>query len=83
MAPIRIAIIGGGIGGCTLANGLLKHENIEFDVFEGGAAFKEEGLAVGLAPNAQSALKHISTELYNTLRAAGGVPTSFPRLIMV
>ncbi|KAB8360873.1 hypothetical protein FH972_024607 [Carpinus fangiana] len=82
MTAIRIAVIGGGLGGCTLANGLLKHPHIEFDVFEGSSAFKEQGLAVGLATNAQSALKKIGSDVHQSLEAAGGVATASTRIIM-
>lgn len=83
MASFKVAVIGGGLGGCTLANGLLKHPNIEFDVFEGSAAFKEQGLAVGLATNAQSALAEIGSDVRESLQAAGGVATASTRIIMV
>lgn len=82
-SPLRVAIIGGGLGGCTLANGLLKHRHIEFDVFEGSSTFKEQGLSVGLAHQALTSLKRIDQRLYDGLRDAGGVPMNAAQMIMV
>ena len=56
---ISIAIIGGGIGGISLALGLLKYPHIEVQVYEAAPAFGEIGAGVSLGPNAQRALEII------------------------
>lgn len=46
-SPLRIAVVGGGIGGLALALGLANRQregaNLEFKVFEAAAQFKEIG----------------------------------------
>ena len=42
-----VAIIGGGIGGLTLAIGLLKHPHIDVQVYEAAPSFGEIGAGVG------------------------------------
>lgn len=56
---ISVAIIGGGIGGISLALGLLKHSHIDVHVYEAAPAFGEIGAGVALGPNAQRALEII------------------------
>ena len=38
--PVKVAITGGGIAGCSLANGLISYPNIQFDVFEGKSSLR-------------------------------------------
>ncbi|KAI4194619.1 MAG: hypothetical protein LQ350_007674 [Teloschistes chrysophthalmus] len=52
----RLAIIGGGIGGLTLAIGLLKYPHIDVQVYEAAPSFGEIGAGVAFGPNAQRAL---------------------------
>ncbi|NNG19915.1 NAD(P)-binding protein [Naumannella sp. ID2617S] len=47
---MRVAIIGGGIGGLTLALALRQHD-IEFEIYEAAAELREVGAAVALAAN--------------------------------
>ena len=56
---ISVAIIGGGIGGISLALGLLKYSHIDVHVYEAAPAFGEIGAGVALGPNAQRALEII------------------------
>jgi len=73
---IRIAIVGGSITGCTLANGLLRYPNAIFDIFESKSSFEERGSSVGIAPNAQSALRAMNLDADGMLKAAGAVRTN-------
>ncbi|PNS15782.1 Kynurenine 3-monooxygenase [Sphaceloma murrayae] len=52
--PLRVAIIGGGIGGLYAALGIRHHcqSHVEIDVYEQASEFKEIGAGVGLAVNA-------------------------------
>ena len=54
-----VAVIGGGIGGLTLAIGLLKHRHIDVQVYEAAPSFGEIGAGVAIGPNAQRALELI------------------------
>ena len=74
--PTRIAIVGGSITGCTLANGLLQYPNVGFDIFESKSSFEERGSSVGIAPNAQSALRAMNLDPDAMLKAAGAVRTN-------
>jgi salicylate hydroxylase len=55
-----VAVIGGGIGGLTLALGLLEVSNIDVQVYEAAKEFGEVGLGVNIAPNSQKALAMLS-----------------------
>ena len=57
--PLRIAIVGGGIGGVLLAIGLQKHAHIDYQLYEAAPSFGEVGLGVAIGPNAQRALELI------------------------
>jgi salicylate hydroxylase len=54
--PLRVAIVGGGIGGVVLAIGMQKHAHIDYQLYEAAPSFGEIGLGVALGPNAQHAL---------------------------
>lgn len=60
--PLRVAIIGGGIGGLCTAIALLKYPHIDVQVYEAAPTFGEIGAGVGIAPNAQQALELIGPE---------------------
>ncbi|EXJ54862.1 uncharacterized protein A1O5_12928 [Cladophialophora psammophila CBS 110553] len=65
--PLRIAIIGGGIGGLSLLLGVLKHCDrhvIEPHLYEATHAFSEIGAGVGFLPNAVRAMRAIDPEIY-------------------
>ena len=55
-----VAIVGGGIGGLTLALGLLKYSHIEVQIYESASSFGWIGAGVAIGPNGQRALELIS-----------------------
>jgi 2-polyprenyl-6-methoxyphenol hydroxylase-like FAD-dependent oxidoreductase len=55
---LRVAIIGGGIGGATAANALLQR-GIEVRVYEQAPALAEVGAGVALQPNGVRALRQL------------------------
>lgn len=82
---IKIAIIGGGLAGATIANGLLRHAHLDVHVFESAPEFSERGAAVGLASNAQKALGQVlgEAEAAALLDKAGAVVQASSRLCIV
>jgi salicylate hydroxylase len=65
---LRVAVIGGGIGGLTLARALLRR-GLEVHVYESSPELKEIGAGVALGPNAMKALR--SLDLEDPVRAIG------------
>src|SRR3954451_11333514 len=57
----RVAVIGGGIGGLTAAQALLKR-GFEVTVHEAAPELKEIGAGVALGPNAMKALRSLGLE---------------------
>jgi 2-polyprenyl-6-methoxyphenol hydroxylase-like FAD-dependent oxidoreductase len=57
----RIALIGGGIGGCTAAHALLQ-KGFDVHVYEAQPELKEIGAGVALGPNAMKALRALGLE---------------------
>ena len=57
----RIAVIGGGIGGLTAAQALLRR-GFEVSVYESAPELKEIGAGVSLSPNAMKALRSLELE---------------------
>lgn len=65
---LRIAIVGGGIGGLTAARALLRR-GLEVHVYESSPELKEIGAGVALGPNAMKALRSLDLEV--PVRAIG------------
>lgn len=70
---VDIAVIGGGIGGLTLALAL-RQRGLEAEVFEQADALREVGAAVAIAANGSRILQRLG--LGDELAAASVVPTS-------
>lgn len=64
-----VTIVGGGIGGLSLAIGLLRR-NVKVQIFEAAAAFGETGLGLSIGPAAHRAMPLIDPhirEIYDSL----------------
>ncbi|MCJ1440941.1 MAG: hypothetical protein MMC23_001427 [Stictis urceolatum] len=81
-SPIRVVIIGGGIAGATLANALQAYPHISAELYESAPEFPDSGLAVGLAMNAQSALKQMLPNADEIIEKSGAVPMKSTRLVL-
>ncbi|KAI3326763.1 salicylate hydroxylase [Xylariaceae sp. AK1471] len=81
---LRIAIIGGGLAGTTLANALSKIPHVKVQVYEAATSFSERGAAVGLSTNALQALEHIFSPAgkEELLKKAGAVPLNSSRSVV-
>jgi salicylate hydroxylase len=80
---IKIAIIGGGLAGATLANALLTHPHLDINIFESAPEFSERGAAVGISTNGQAALAESADVLADVIDRAGGVVMTSSRLMIV
>jgi salicylate hydroxylase len=67
--PLHIAIIGGSIGGLSLAIGLQKHTHITFTIYESHTSFGEIGAGLGFTSNAHRAMSLISPTLYEKFKS--------------
>jgi salicylate hydroxylase len=78
-APLRIALIGGGIGGLATLLGLLNHISRSVVVphlYEAASKFSEIGAGVAFGPNAVSAMGLVDPELetaYKAISSKGAV----------
>ncbi|GAW16537.1 hypothetical protein ANO14919_059670 [Xylariales sp. No.14919] len=81
ISSIKLAIIGGGLAGVTLANALAQHDHIVVHVWESTPQFRERGAAVGLDVNSQNALHHILPQASELLENAGGGPMNSTRVM--
>lgn len=84
-SSIKIAVIGGGLAGATIAHALLRHAHLDVHVYESAPEFSERGAAVGLASDAQEALKQVigAAETTVLLEKAGAVIQASTRLCIV
>ena len=80
---LRIAIIGGGLAGATLANALFDHPHLDIHMIESAPEFSERGAASGLAVNAQRALAGFNPSANALLDRAGAVPMNSTRVVIV
>jgi salicylate hydroxylase len=63
-SALRIAIIGGGIGGTALALALSTYKNIECTIYESRPEFGEIGAGLAFAPNAHRIMELMSPALW-------------------
>lgn len=83
MSPsIRIAISGGGLTGASLLHALLPHAHLDVHIFESATAFKEAGMAIGVARNALAALDLIGPSAARCLQRSGAVPMRGVRFML-
>lgn len=83
---IKIAIIGGGLAGASIANALLRHASqLEVHVYESAPEFSERGAAIGLPSDAQRALAQVvgKEEADALLRRAGAVVQASTRVCIL
>ncbi|KAH9885071.1 salicylate hydroxylase [Xylariomycetidae sp. FL2044] len=79
---IDLAIIGGGLAGASLANAMMRIPHISVQVFESAPEFSARGAAVGLAVNAQKALRRVVPDADQLLERAGAVPMNSSRAVI-
>jgi salicylate hydroxylase len=60
---ISVAICGGGIGGLSLAIGLLRYPHLSVHIYESAPAFAEVGAGVSFGPNTMQAMKLIDPSI--------------------
>lgn len=65
---IRIAIVGGGIGGLSLAIGLANATNLEITIYEATKEYREVGQGLAMHGNAVAAMQNIDLEVFNAWR---------------
>lgn len=82
-STIRIAIIGGGLAGATLAHALIQIPHLNIQVYESAPEFSERGAAVGLSINSQRALEQIIPSAKALLEKAGAVVMNSSRMVLV
>ncbi|KAK6956724.1 hypothetical protein Daesc_002004 [Daldinia eschscholtzii] len=81
-SEFRVAIIGGGLAGASLANALIRVPRVDVHVFESAPTFSERGAAVGLSKTSQLALDQILPSGPDLLSKAGAVPMNSSRVIL-
>ena len=82
-SKIRIAIIGGGIAGVTVASALLKHPHVDIQLYESSPQFSERGAGIGLSDLALSALDDIIPSAVDLLKNKAGAVSVGPARIVV
>src|SRR5436309_3134074 len=70
---MKVAIVGGGIGGLTLALALLDAGIMDLEIYESASAMKELGVGINVLPHAVRELAELGLldDLYNA-----GIPTA-------
>ena len=73
MTDLKVAVVGGGIGGLVLALAL-RERGISFEVYEQAGELREIGAAVGLSANGTRELRRLG--LGDQLEAVSVVPSA-------
>lgn len=63
--PIRVAIVGGGIAGLTLARGLIAQQHLRITVYEATAKYLDIGAGLAFHGNAMRGLANIDQALHD------------------
>lgn len=63
--PIRVAIVGGGIAGLTLARGLIDQRHLQITVYEATEKYRDIGAGLAFHGNAMRALANIDQALHD------------------
>lgn len=63
--PIRVAIVGGGIGGLTLARGLIAQQHLQITVYEATEKYLDIGAGLAFHGNAMRGLINIDQALHD------------------
>jgi salicylate hydroxylase len=74
--PIKLAIVGAGIGGLALAIGLRK-QNVPVTIYEAASKFDAVGAGIGLGPNALKAMDLMDSQfarLYDEVKVGNTSP---------
>ncbi|CAJ2510945.1 Uu.00g065700.m01.CDS01 [Anthostomella pinea] len=83
MTRIRVAIIGGGLAGASLANALFWLPHLDIQVFEAAPEFSERGASIGLSKNTLETLDQILRAAERLLiEEAGAVVSKSARVMM-
>lgn len=70
---LDIAIIGGGIVGLILANGLCRQQNVRIKVYEQAQSFREIGAGMAFTANAAQCMELIDPAVLSAFRNCGAV----------
>ncbi|KAH8894536.1 FAD/NAD(P)-binding domain-containing protein [Thozetella sp. PMI_491] len=81
-ARIRLAIVGGGLAGATIANALVQIPHLEIHIYESAPEFSERGAALGLSTDTQRALGRAIPSAPQLLERAGAVPLNSTRAVI-
>jgi hypothetical protein len=69
--PLRVALIGGGLGGLAFAQALLRTKsNVDLTIYEGARVFSEIGAGIGMGQNAFDVMCYLGLEEVSCCTAA-------------
>ncbi|KAI1392730.1 FAD/NAD(P)-binding domain-containing protein [Hypoxylon trugodes] len=79
---LRIAIIGGGLAGATLANVLIQIPHVAVHVYESTPEFSSRGAAIVLTNTSQKSFQRAIPSAPDILKKTGAVPKNSTQLIL-
>jgi len=80
--PLDVAIIGGGVGGLTLAVALQHNPHLRVNVYERATELKEIGAVIGLGPNGLRTLEKFGVTDVLTDEAGWRSPSGIPMIFL-